>query len=65
MEKWFIEYSVKIESNEHPIEGGIICAKNLGEAAERLEDFYGLDLLEILQLKYLERYYDSSKRSNA
>lgn len=57
MEKWFIKYSVKIESDEplvHPIEFGIVCAESLGKAAEKLEDFYGPDLLEILQLKYLE-----------
>jgi hypothetical protein len=57
MEKWFIKYSVKIESGEplvHPIEFGIVCAESLGKAAEKLEDFYGPDLLEILQLKYLE-----------
>ena len=57
MEKWFIKYSVKIESGEplvHPIEFGIVCAESLGKAAEKIEDFYGPDLLEILQLKYLE-----------
>ena len=57
MEKWFIKYSVEIETDKplvHTIECGIICAENLGEAAEKLEGFYGLDLLEILQLKYLE-----------
>lgn len=56
MEKWFIKYSVKIESDEplvHPIEFGIVCAESFGKAAEKLEDFYGPDLLEILQLKYL------------
>lgn len=56
MEKWFIRYSVKIESDEalgHPIEFGIICAESYGKAAEKLEEFYGPDLLEILQLKYL------------
>ena len=54
MEKWFIRYSVRLELSEHPIEFGIVCAENLGEAAKKLEDFYGPDLLEILQLKYLE-----------
>ena len=57
MEKWFIKYSVKIETDEtlvHPIEFGIVCAESLGKAAEKIEDFYGPDLLEILQLKYLE-----------
>lgn len=57
MEKWFIKYSVKIESDEplvYLIEAGIVCAESLGKAAEKLEDFYGPDLLEILQLKYLE-----------
>ena len=56
MEKWFIKYSVKIESNGpfiHPIEVGIVCAESFGKAAEKIEDFYGPDLLEILQLKYL------------
>ena len=56
MEKWFIKYSVKIESDEplvHPIEFGIVCAESFGKAAEKIEDFYGPDLLEILQLKYL------------
>ena len=56
MEKWFIKYSVKIEADEtvvHPIEVGIVCAESLGKAAEKIEDFYGPDLLEILQLKYL------------
>lgn len=52
MEKWFIEYSVKIEY-ENPIEFGIVCAESLGKAAEKIEDFYGPELLEILQLKYL------------
>lgn len=54
MEKWFIKYSVRIESLDHPIEDGIVCAESLGKAAEKLEDFYATDLLEILQLKYLE-----------
>lgn len=54
MEKWFIKYSVETESDEYPIESGIVCAENLSKAAEKLEDFYGPDLLEILQLKYLE-----------
>jgi hypothetical protein len=57
MEKWFIRYCVKIEMDEsidHPLEFGIVCAENLSKAAEKLEDFYGPDLLEILQLKYLE-----------
>ena len=57
MEKWFIKYSVKIESSGpfiHPVEFGIVCAESLGKAAEKIEDFYGPDLLEILQLKYLE-----------
>lgn len=54
MEKWFIRYSVRLELSERPIEFGIVCAENFGEAAKKLEDFYGPDLLEILQLKYLE-----------
>ncbi len=54
MEKWFIRYSVRLELSERPIEFGIVCAENLGEAAKKLEDFYGPDLIEILQLKYLE-----------
>ena len=56
MEKWFIKYSVKIEAGGpfiHPIEFGIVCAESFGKAAEKIEDFYGPDLLEILQLKYL------------
>lgn len=55
---WFIRYSVKLEPAEEgvlpPMESGIICAESYGKAAERLEEFYGSDLLEILQLKYLE-----------
>jgi hypothetical protein len=57
MEKWFIKYAVKVELGEpfiRPIEFGIVCAESLSKAAEKLEDFYGSDLLEILQLKYLE-----------
>lgn len=54
MEKWFIRYSVRLELSERPIEFGIVCAENLGEAAKKLEDFYGPDLIEILQLRYLE-----------
>ena len=57
MEKWFIRYSVKLEPAEEgvipPMESGIICAESYGKAAEKLEEFYGPDLLEILQLKYL------------
>ena len=56
MENWFIRYCVKIEmdeSIEHPLESGIVCAESLSKAAEKLEEFYGPDLLEILQLKYL------------
>jgi hypothetical protein len=54
---WFIKYQVKVETDDiltNPIEDGIVCAESLGKAAEKLEDFYGPDLLEILQLKYLE-----------
>lgn len=57
MEKWFIRYQVKLEPAEEgvipPMESGIICAESYGKAAEKLEEFYGPDLLEILQLKYL------------
>lgn len=56
MEKWFIKYQVKINPEEGvipPIEFGIVCAESYGKAAEKLEEFYGPDLLEILQLKYL------------
>ena len=35
------------------MESGIICAESYGKAAEKLEEFYGPDLIEILQLKYL------------
>lgn len=54
---WFIKYQVKLNPEEGvipPHETGIICAESYGKAAEQLEDFYGSDLLEILQLKYLE-----------
>ena len=57
MEKWFIKYQVKLNPEEGvipPHEIGIVCAESYGKAAEKLEDFYGPDLLEILQLKYLE-----------
>lgn len=56
MEKWFIRYQVKLEPEEGvipPMESGIICAESYGKAAEKLEEFYGPDLREILQLKYL------------
>lgn len=54
---WFIKYQVKLNPEEGvipPHEIGIICAENYGKAAEQIENFYGSDLLEILQLKYLE-----------
>jgi hypothetical protein len=54
---WFIKYQVKVETDDiltNPIEDGIVCAESFGKAAEQIEDYYGPDLLEILQLKYLE-----------
>ena len=54
---WFIKYQVKIETDGvliNPIETGVVCAESLGKAAEQIEDYYGPDLLEILQLKYLD-----------
>lgn len=54
---WFIKYQVKVETDDiltNPIETGIVYAESFGKAAEKLEDYYGPDLLEILQLKYLE-----------
>lgn len=54
---WFIKYQVKLNPEEGvipPHETGIICAESYGKAAEQIESFYGSDLLEILQLKYLE-----------
>ena len=53
---WFIKYQVKLNPEEGvipPHEIGIICAESYGKAAEQIENFYGSDLLEILQLKYL------------
>lgn len=54
---WFIKYQVKVETDNiltNPIETGIVYAESFGKAAEQIEDYYGPDLLEILQLKYLD-----------
>jgi hypothetical protein len=54
---WFIKYQVKVETDDiltNPIETGIVYAESFGKAAEQIEDYYGPDLLEILQLKYLD-----------
>ena len=56
MESWIIRYQVKLKSegNEMPtMEKGIVCAENYCKAVEKLENFYGLDLLEIYLLKRL------------
>ena len=54
MGSWIIRYQVKLKSDENvtpDMEKGIVCAESYSKAVEKLEAFYGLDLLEVYLLK--------------
>ena len=54
MGSWIIRYQVKLKSDGNVIpdmERGIVCAESYSKAVEKLEAFYGLDLLEVDLLK--------------
>lgn len=52
---WYIRYEV-IFTNENEVkeaESGIVYAENYADAAQKLENFYGIDLVEITLLRYI------------
>lgn len=52
---WYIRYEI-IFTNENEVketESGIIYAENYADAAQKLENFYGIDLIEITLLRYI------------
>lgn len=52
---WYIRYEV-IFTNEDEVketESGIVYAENYADAAQKLENFYGIDLVEITLLRYI------------
>ena len=56
---WYVRYEVTYlnEEGEKSVEGGLLCAASYTDATEKLEGFYGNDLVEIKLLRYV---YDSS-----
>lgn len=52
---WYIRYEVTYlnEDGEKSVEGGLLCAASYTNAMERLEGFYGNDLIEINLLRYV------------
>ena len=52
---WYIRYEV-IFTNKNEVketESGILYAENYTDAAQKLEKFYGIDLIEITLLRYI------------
>lgn len=52
---WYVRYEVTYlnEDGEKSVEGGLLCAASYTNAMERLEGFYGNDLIEINLLRYV------------
>lgn len=52
---WYVRYEVTYlnEEGEKSVEGGLLCAASYTDAVERLEGFYGNDLIEINLLRYI------------
>lgn len=52
---WYVRYEVTYlnEEGEKSVEGGLLCAASYTDAMERLEGFYGNDLIEINLLRYV------------
>lgn len=52
---WYVRYEVTYlnEDGEKSVEGGLLCAASYTDAMERLEGFYGNDLIEINLLRYV------------
>lgn len=49
--KYFVRYSVKYD--ELVNESGIVCATDLGDAANQIEEFYSDTLYAITRLEYM------------
>ena len=52
---WYVRYEVTYlnEDGEKSVEGGLLCAASYTDAVEKLEGFYGNDLIEINLLRYI------------
>ena len=52
---WYVRYEVIYlnEKGEKSVEGGLLCAASYTDATEKLEGFYGDDLVEIKLLRYI------------
>jgi hypothetical protein len=52
---WYVRYEVVYlnEESEKSVESGLLCAASYTDATEKLEGFYGNDLVEIKLLRYV------------
>ena len=52
---WYVRYEVVYlnEESEKSVEGGLLWAASYTNAVEKLEKFYGNDLIEIKLLRYI------------